>query len=102
MKDTQVNIRAPLELVEKLDEIADALGVGRSEVVRRALAVYVAQASPVIDDLKKGRGGIWSYIFGPPVRFTGDTSDDQMAEAMKALYNEMRKQQKAGPKGATA
>ncbi len=102
MDQTQVNIRAPIDLVEKLDEIAEALGVGRSEVVRRALAVYVAQASPVIDDLKQGKGGIWSYIFGPPVRLTGDKSDDQMAEAMKALYTEMKKQRRGGSREATA
>jgi hypothetical protein len=89
--EVQVNIRCPVDLLGQIDEIAEALGVARSEVVRRALAVYVAQAAPVIADVKAGRGGIWSYIFGPPIRSTGDETDEQMVAALTALTREMKK-----------
>jgi len=98
----QVNMRCPTELVDEIDEIADALGVPRSEVVRRALSMYVAQARPVIDDLKAGRGGLWSFLFGPSVRRVGDETDERMLEALNALTREMKKSRKTGPKGATA
>jgi metal-responsive CopG/Arc/MetJ family transcriptional regulator len=102
MDQTQVNLRCPTDQVEKLDELAEAIGVQRSEIVRRAIAVYIAQAYPVLEDMKAGRGGVWSYLFGPPVRQTGDASDQQMIDALNALSRELKKQRKTGPKGATA
>lgn len=97
-----VNVRVGAELIEKLDEIGEALGLGRSEIVRRAMSVYVAQAQPVIEDLKAGRGGLWSYLFGPPVRATGDETDEQMLVALNALAREMKRTRGQSPKGATA
>lgn len=36
-----ISVRVPVELARKLDEMAGARGVDRSEVVRRALRLYL-------------------------------------------------------------
>ena len=38
-----LSVRVPLPLIEKVEAIADARGVSRSEIIREALAAYVAE-----------------------------------------------------------
>lgn len=44
--DAQISVRLPEELTEKLRETAAARGVGRSEVVREALRLYLEGGPP--------------------------------------------------------
>lgn len=39
--DSQLSVRIPGDLADRLDETAEARGVDRSEVVRRALQLYL-------------------------------------------------------------
>jgi hypothetical protein len=46
-----LSVRVPLPLVEKVEAIAEAQGVSRSEIIREALAAYVAEkTAPVSQD----------------------------------------------------
>jgi metal-responsive CopG/Arc/MetJ family transcriptional regulator len=43
MTSTQVAVRLPSDQLERLDRVVDALHASRSEVIRRALDVYLYQ-----------------------------------------------------------
>ena len=82
---TQIAVRVPDDLLIEADQLADVLGLSRAEFVRRCIAVYVGQTRPVIDDLQAGRVGPWAWLLGPRVFETGDTTDAQMAKALRSL-----------------
>ncbi len=46
MPDTPLSVRLPADLTEALDRRADERGVGRSMVVREAVAAYLTDAPP--------------------------------------------------------
>jgi hypothetical protein len=82
---TQVAVRVPDDLLAAVDGLSSRLGLSRAEFMRRACAVYLAQTLPVIDDLEAGRVGPWAWLFGPRVYQTGDSTDAQMATALRSL-----------------
>ena len=94
MTDKEVNIgfRVPASLVAELDDCAELLGVSRSEVIRRAMAVYIWQTQVVRDDLRKGKGGAWRRIFGPPLAKTDDETDEIFAAAFRSLAARARRE----------
>lgn len=96
MADVQIGVRLPEESVAELDALARTLGINRSEVVRRGLAVYIAQARPVVEDYAAGRLGPWAWIFGSPVLKTGDASDDAMERALRSLASKVKTARESG------
>lgn len=83
--DVVIGTRIPDDLLAELDDAAELLGLSRSEMIRRALAVYVWQTRMVRDDLRTGRGGAWRRIFGPPVAHTDDETDELLAAAFRSI-----------------
>ena len=91
-KEVSIGVRVPAEISDQLDECADLLGVTRSEVVRRALGVYLWQTRVVRDDLRQGKGGAWRRIFGPPVARIEDDTDEIFAAAFRSLAARARRE----------
>ena len=94
--DVNIGMRLPRELVAELDDAAELLGLNRSEVIRRGLAVYTWQTRLVRDDLRTGKGGAWRRIFGPPVAVTSDASDETLTAAFRSI-GAKGKPSKGGP-----
>ena len=95
-KDCVIGVRLPTEMVAEIDETAELLGLSRSEVLRRAVAVYAWQTRVVRDDLRTGKGGAWRRLFGPPVAVTSDASDETLTAAFRSI-GAKGKPSKGGP-----
>ena len=52
-KDSQISLRLPAELKDRMETYAQLTGRNKSYVVKEAVAEYLARRAPQIDDLRE-------------------------------------------------
>ena len=87
MADRNVTIVLPDDLIEALDLAAGELGLSRSQIIRRSCVRYLPKLNQMIEDSKPGDlvSDLLYFVAGAPVLKTGDTTDEDFAEALHAM-----------------
>jgi predicted transcriptional regulator len=80
-----LTVRVPLRLIEKVEAIAEAQGVSRSEIIRDALAAYVKdKTSPVSQDEAERALEVLSRVVAGHVARSQDEQPEQAQPEQKA------------------
>ena len=80
-----LSVRLPIPLVEKVEAIAEAQGVSRSEIIREALVAYVAEKpSPVSRDEARHALDVLSRVVADHIASQPDEQGTENPEQMAA------------------
>jgi predicted transcriptional regulator len=80
-----LSVRVPLRLIEKVEAIAEAQGVSRSEIIREALAAYVAEKkAPVSQDEAEHALEVLRRVVAGQVARSHDEQPEQAQPEQKA------------------
>ena len=80
-----LSVRIPIPLVEKVEAIAEAQGVSRSEIIREALAAYVAaKTAPVSRDEAEHALEVLRRVVAVHVARSHDEQPEQAQPEQKA------------------
>ncbi|MEO1130937.1 MAG: CopG family transcriptional regulator [Planctomycetota bacterium] len=87
MPDRNVTIVLAEEQIEALDLIAGEIGVSRSAIIRRAVVRYLPTVNKMVEESKPGNRAeeLFYLLAGPPVKRTGDETDEQFIKALAAM-----------------
>lgn len=97
MADRNVTIVLPDELIEPLDLLAGELGVSRSALIRRAVVRFIPNANSMVAEMKSGdvSAELLTLVMGIPVKRTGDETDQEFTDALKAIRARAKAERKS-------